>query len=800
MGRNSKNKGQAPEPSRKKSKSKRGRKIDPEFGAVTIESDEEVDRLSASESEDDGLEISYWRKNEDNTDKTFYKDFTEGVSAFDYPKNSWDSVFKYLKNSMQSNTNRTMDTIKRIREAEQRIAARREEQKLQRNVDDDEIKEDPDVSNNVEEERETLWADEDFSEEFLFDTRKDRVKVNEADMKRKEKKMERPDHRRKSKQDLQLEDEVAKCFEDAPDANQDLTFAAMNLTAPLNKAIDHIGYNDPTPIQTATIPLALQGRDICACAATGTGKTAAYMLPILERLLLAPRKELMTRVLILVPTRELGVQVFRVSNSLAKYTKLTFALSVGGLDLETQESELMKCPDIVIATPGRLIDHVLNCPGFDLINIEVLVLDEADRMVQRTFEEQVKEVIHKCAPNRQVMLFSATMTVRIKELAMLALRNPVKVFVNENTDVAQNLRQEFIRLKKPSERDATLVYLIMRSFPSSCLIFTDQRTEVHRLFVLLTILGVKVGEVHAKISQASRLLYLKRFSEGELDVLVATDVAARGLDIGGIKTIINHTMPVNYEIYVHRVGRTARANQSGRAISLVSQAQFHMLRRIKKSSKRSLFERIINKDLLAKYQEKVRKLKGNVEMVMHEEKNRYDEERLDKEVEQMERDINTAEQKLKAQDEKKEEVEEKPERQWFLSEKDMIIAKTRELVEVGKKRRIMQKRQKNNPNKNGKQTLGVKKDVQPRQEINKATKNIHKKDPNKYKMQINPFEDEDAPVKVKRKNMSSFAVELADVSSKSVKKFRAGPSYSERKEAFQEMNPDKKFNPRKKRK
>merc|ERR1719412_3432068 len=278
------------------------------------------------------------------------------------------------------------------------------------------------------------------------------------------------------------EEEEEEYFDSAPVYNQSDSFYTMNLSRPLLKAIEELKFVHPTPIQSATIPVALLGRDICGCAATGTGKTAAYMLPVLERLLYRPASAAVTRVLVLVPTRELGVQVYQVTRQLAQFTSVEVALSVGGLDLKTQESLLRRNPDIVIATPGRLIDHVKNTPTFSLENIEVLILDEADRMLEEAFMEQMKEIVKSCSRTRQTLLFSATMTDQVEQLATVSLNKPVKVFVDSNKVVAWNLRQEFVRLRsvKEEDREALLSSLVCRTFRDHTMIFIQTKAQCHR--------------------------------------------------------------------------------------------------------------------------------------------------------------------------------------------------------------------------------------------------------------------------------------------------------------------------------
>uniref|UniRef100_A0A9L0R6U0 Probable ATP-dependent RNA helicase DDX27 n=1 Tax=Equus caballus TaxID=9796 RepID=A0A9L0R6U0_HORSE len=389
--------------------------------------------------------------------------------------------------------------------------------------------------------------------------------------------------------------EAGGFFEDASQYDESLSFQDMNLSRPLLKAITAMGFKQPTPIQKACIPVGLLGKDICACAATGTGKTAAFALPVLERLIYKPRQAPVTRVLVLVPTRELGIQVHSVTKQLAQFCSITTCLAVGGLDVKSQEAALRAAPDILIATPGRLIDHLHNCPSFHLSSIEVLILDEADRMLDEYFEEQMKEIIRMCSHHRQTMLFSATMTDEVKDLASVSLKNPVRIFVNSNTDVAPFLRQEFIRIRpnREGDREAIVAALLTRTFTDHVMLFTQTKKQAHRMHILLGLMGLQVGELHGNLSQTQRLEALRRFKDEQIDILVATDVAARGLDIEGVKTVINFTMPNTIKHYVHRVGRTARAGRAGRSVSLVGEEERKMLKEIVKTAKAPVKARIL---------------------------------------------------------------------------------------------------------------------------------------------------------------------------------------------------------------
>merc|ERR1712226_619872 len=406
------------------------------------------------------------------------------------------------------------------------------------------------------------------------------------------------------KRDSNLEDFTAIPAvrdEEAPDF---LRFDEMHLSRPLLKGISAMGYDVPTPIQQSCIPIGLQGKDICACSSTGTGKTAAFMLPILERLLFKPANGVaVTRVLILLPTRELAVQVFQVSKSLAKFSKIQITLAAGGLDLKTQEDAVRRFPDILVATPGRLIDILVNTPSFHLQNIEILVLDEADRILDESFEDQIKEIVKGCSRNRQTMLFSATMSDQVRDLAVVSLKNPVKIFVDSSLGVAQNLRQEFIRVRAPMEqyRESMLVSLLVRNFTNPIIVFVPTKQMARRMHILLGLFGLSVGELHGNIPQTIRLDTLNRFKDGKFEVLIATDVAARGLDIKGVTTVINYAMPKNYKQYIHRVGRTARAGKSGVSVTLYGEKDRKIMKDVMKYSRSTLKNRSIPPDVIEFY-------------------------------------------------------------------------------------------------------------------------------------------------------------------------------------------------------
>jgi ATP-dependent RNA helicase DDX27 len=415
-------------------------------------------------------------------------------------------------------------------------------------------------------------------------------------------------------------------FADDGSYNTDLasTFLTMNLSRPILKAITSLSFHTPTPIQAATIPAALLGKDIVGNAVTGSGKTAAFIIPILERLLYREKgkKAAATRCLILVPTRELAVQCFEVGTKLAAHTDIRFALIVGGLSLKAQETILRSRPDVIIASPGRLIDHLRNSPSFNIDALDVLVLDEADRMLSDGFADELAEIIKACPVSRQTMLFSATMTDSVDELVRMSLDKPVRLFVDPKRSTAKGLVQEFVRVKREADRAPILVTLCKRTFKERVIVFYRSKKLAHQMRVMFGILDLKADELHGDLTQEQRLSSLQSFRDGKVDYLMATDLASRGLDIKGIETVINYDMPGQLAQYLHRVGRTARAGKKGRSVTLVGEADRKMLKGAIKHSggEDKVRHRVVPPEVVEKWRGHLETLQDDIELVLQEEK------------------------------------------------------------------------------------------------------------------------------------------------------------------------------------
>lgn len=371
--------------------------------------------------------------------------------------------------------------------------------------------------------------------------------------------------------------------------NTDTSFSGLGLADPLLRALADVGYTSPTPIQAKAIPVVLTGRDLLAAAQTGTGKTAGFTLPILQRLLDNPmqtRKPGRPRCLILTPTRELTAQVEESVKAYAKYTRIRSVLIFGGVSINPQIQALRQPVDILVATPGRLLDHVQQ-GTVDLSGVEIFVLDEADRMLDMGFIHDIRRVIAKLPAKRQNLLFSATFSPEIRSLAHGLLDNPAEVDVAPRNTASELVAQSAHLVPKTRKR-ALLSYLIGSRRWKQVLVFTKTKHGANRLAEQLGKDGIEAMAIHGNKSQGARTRALSRFKDGSLPVLVATDIAARGLDIDELPHVVNYELPNVPEDYVHRIGRTGRAGASGMALSLMVDHDQKALAEIEKLTKRKL--------------------------------------------------------------------------------------------------------------------------------------------------------------------------------------------------------------------
>jgi superfamily II DNA/RNA helicase len=374
-----------------------------------------------------------------------------------------------------------------------------------------------------------------------------------------------------------------------------ITFADFGLDPLIQKAVSEQGYTIPTPIQAKSIPHVLAGSDLMGAAQTGTGKTAAFVLPIIQKILrhasnsASPARHPI-RALVLTPTRELAVQVAENAASYSKHTDLRTAVVYGGVDMKEQVALLRNGVEILIATPGRLLDHI-GSKVANLSQVELLVLDEADRMLDMGFLPDLQRIINLIPAQRQTLLFSATFSPEIKKLAQSYLRSPVTVEVARQNAAADTVKQ-VVHMVASSDKQRAIVSVLeartRQGLSRQCIIFTNSRLGCAKLARALERDGIKAGAIHGDKSQGERTLTLDAFKSGAIEVLVATDVAARGLDIPDMPCVINHELPYNAEDFIHRIGRTGRAGSKGDAIALVDASEKRLLDDIEKLMKRKL--------------------------------------------------------------------------------------------------------------------------------------------------------------------------------------------------------------------
>ena len=471
--------------------------------------------------------------------------------------------------------------------------------------------------------------------------------------------------------DIDDEEDEKEYFDAVVDSNEapqvDM-FSQFTLSRSILRAIESMGYVTPTEVQAKVIPLALGGRDVCASALTGSGKTAAFVIPFLERLLFRPKDQAAIRVIIVSPTRELASQTFEVVQKLAQYTDITSALICGGKkDVRSQSVELRKRPDVVVGTPGRLIDHLMNTTSVRVDLLDVLVLDEVDRLLDLGFQDEIHELVKHCPKSRQTLLFSATMTSKVEDLAKLSLKKPVRVKTQGNASTtALRLVQEFVRLRKDEEREAVLAALLCRTQMTRTIVFFETKKEAHRFQIVLSLLGTKAAEMHGDLPQIQRNHALQRFKDGSVAILIATDVASRGIDITGVHCVVNAEMPRSVSTYIHRVGRTARAGSSGRSVTVVSDARRKVLKALLKggdasnlsdNGSQNILQRTVPTIVVSEYIEKIAGLEGEIADAMQNER---ENRQLDEAMMEAER----AENLLLHEDE----INSRPSRAWYQSE------------------------------------------------------------------------------------------------------------------------------------
>ncbi|XP_026192286.1 ATP-dependent RNA helicase DRS1 [Cyclospora cayetanensis] len=474
-------------------------------------------------------------------------------------------------------------------------------------------------------------------------------------------------------------------------------WADLHLSRQLLKALDALGYEHPSFVQAAAIPAALRGRDLLVNAQTGSGKTAAFLLPLLERLLQSPgvRARKMTpsgpvgglrgsKGLVLLPTRELAMQCHQLLQDLCKFAPITGTLAVGGSSLPQQEAALRLQPDVVVATPGRILDLLLNSASIHLELLEVIILDEADRLLELGFRDEILQVLKHCHRGRQTLLFSATLTASISSLALLALQSPLHITCgtagssssNNGTGSSQqqlpeNLKQQFVELQSEEHRMPALVHLLRTAFTHRVIVFFGTKKAAHEAFLLFSLLGMPSAELHGDLTQQMRVESFEKFQQGKVEFLLASELASRGLDVTDVAAVVNFSPPKDVDRYVHSVGRTARMGRQGTAATLYNRNSEEKLA-VKKllaglgargkqqqQNQQQVIRRRIDIANLEAIGKELRSLEGALQKKRHEET-------LEREMRLAQLYVAKAENMQQHADE----IYARPHREWFVSAKD----------------------------------------------------------------------------------------------------------------------------------
>jgi ATP-dependent RNA helicase DeaD len=360
------------------------------------------------------------------------------------------------------------------------------------------------------------------------------------------------------------------------------TFEELDISPAVSRALTEMGFEAPTPIQTAAIPPALGGRDIIGQAQTGTGKTASFGIPVVEKKAAGVRPY----ALILEPTRELAIQVAEEITRIGQYRKCSVLPVYGGASMERQLRALRKGTDIVVGTPGRLIDHLYR-KSLSLAGVSIVVLDEADEMLDMGFIDDIEQILQSLPPERQTMLYSATMSPEIMKVAKRHMKDPVRIAINVKDIVAPKIQQVFYEVLERDKMEV-LTRLLDVETPELTLVFCHTKREVDEVSATLQQRGYNTGALHGDFTQSHREEIMSRFRGGDIEILVATDVAGRGIDVENISHVINYSIPQNPEGYIHRIGRTGRAGRSGIAVTFVTPREYRQLQLIEKIARTKL--------------------------------------------------------------------------------------------------------------------------------------------------------------------------------------------------------------------
>lgn len=400
------------------------------------------------------------------------------------------------------------------------------------------------------------------------------------------------------------EDEKSKnpdSGEEADDSEKTVTWEEMGLIDTLCEACKSLKWKAPSKIQREAIPLALQGKDVIGLAETGSGKTGAFALPILQALLENPQRYF---AVILTPTRELAYQISEQFEALGVSIGIKCCVIVGGMDMVSQALQLARKPHIIIATPGRLVDHLENTKGFNLKAVKYLVMDEADRILNLDFEVELDKILKVLPRERRTFLFSATMTKKVRKLERASLKDPVKVEVSSKYQTVEKLLQYYVFI--PAKfKDVYLVHILNELAGNSFMIFCSTCNNTVRTALMLRALGLAAVPLHGQMSQNNRLAALNKFKGKDRQILISTDVASRGLDIPHVDVVLNFDIPTHSKDYIHRVGRTARAGRAGKALTFVTQYDVELYQRIEHLLGKKLPEFKCEEDEVMALQERV---------------------------------------------------------------------------------------------------------------------------------------------------------------------------------------------------